>query len=67
MGVSKEARARRDFKVEGATPSESINVKKGDVGELLSGVRTKEGYTVIINDKTLTIKEKRVLLHLFKI
>lgn len=60
----RKIKAIRAFEVEHKDGT-NVKVDIGDVGELLGGKREGIGYTVIINDKTLYIKEKRVLKQLF--
>jgi hypothetical protein len=58
--------ARRSFELEDQDSGMNVKIKKGDRGELLGAKRAGKGYTVIINDKTITIGERKILRYLFK-
>lgn len=59
--------ARRSFELEDQDSGMSVKIKKGDEGELIGSKKPGKGYTVIINDKTITIGERKILRYLFKI
>lgn len=59
--------ARRSFELENQDSGMSVKIDKGDQGELLGSKRAGKGYTIIINDKTVTIGERKLLRYLFKI
>lgn len=58
--------AKKTFSLEDNESGYTVSIKKGDRGEIL-GHRPGKGFTLIINDKTLTIKERRILRYFFKV
>lgn len=59
--------ARKPFEVEDTKTGLKVQIDIGDVGELLGGKREGKGYTVIIKERTLYVKEKKTLKYLFDI
>jgi hypothetical protein len=58
--------AKRDFSLEDVGSGEKMDIKKGDIGELLGKKKPKIGYTILINDKTLYISDRKILRRLFR-
>lgn len=58
--------AKKNFSLEDQNTGLSINIDKGDIGEILGAKRAGKGYPVIIKDKTIYIKERKLLRYLFK-
>lgn len=67
MSKIKKVVAKKKFELIDQESGLSIKVSKGDEGELIGVKRAKTGYTVLINDKTLNLKDRKLLRYLFKI
>lgn len=57
--------ARKHFNLDSPN-GHSVAVAKGDKGQLL-GHRHDVGYTIIINDKTVNITDRKLFRYLFRI
>lgn len=61
-----EVVARKNFAIEDNKTGHSVNIKRGDTGEVLAK-RAGKPYVVLINGKTVSIQDRRMLRYLFKV